>query len=436
MTEYSNNYKMGIKQRNWLLNVPRYTFNILRGAAQSSKSVTQALALALLIENSAPEACMTLCVGYSASSAFNNIVNCGGFGLKSYFGSRATVAKYQGNLALKINLNGHIKWAVCFGGNTFSAGDSFHGYAVDIAIAVDEADRLSPEVREEILERVQAHPGAKLLYTSNPGNPSAAYFKWCQDLIDRHNVNFSIFTLKDNPALSAEDVSTIMARYDPNSVFYKRYILGENCIADGAAFTVFPYTIIDEPHPNYSRLYIVADTGETKSATGIIAAGLYYDKGNYYADIIGEYYWLNADHPYNPKRFPDTAKDIAAFVKLYFKQLQHYPDNIIIDESPELYKNVLDAFRADALPTSGIKYPIKDTDAERVKRVESMLYMNRLHVCKSCIHTISALQNATFDTKFMDRNGAIKLSNDYNSEGHGDLLDCVSYFTKWVEQLF
>ena len=111
MTEYSNNYKMGIKQRNWLLNVPRYTFNILRGAAQSSKSVTQALALALLIENSAPEACMALCVGYSASSAFNNIVNCGGFGLKSYFGSRATVAKIE--QFIEVNNHGGInRWII------------------------------------------------------------------------------------------------------------------------------------------------------------------------------------------------------------------------------------------------------------------------------------------------------------------------------------
>jgi len=52
---------------------------------------------------------------------------------------------------------------------------------------------------------------------------------------------FSIyhFTIWDNPYLSKEFINDILASYPPDSVWYKRYVLGEFCGASGSAFPMF-----------------------------------------------------------------------------------------------------------------------------------------------------------------------------------------------------
>ena len=95
--------------------------------AQCGKSVTAALALCLLIEAAPAEDKIFLALGYTVTSAKNNIFECGGFGVRHYFGSRAKPCKYMGIAdALKIKTKTGIKYLVAFGTSTKTSNNAWH----------------------------------------------------------------------------------------------------------------------------------------------------------------------------------------------------------------------------------------------------------------------------------------------------------------------
>jgi len=86
--------------------------------------VTAALAFALMIENSSAEDNLFIALGYTEGSARNNVEVCGGYGVASYFASRATRGKYQNCNCLYISAKTGTKILCFFGASTQSSNNA------------------------------------------------------------------------------------------------------------------------------------------------------------------------------------------------------------------------------------------------------------------------------------------------------------------------
>ncbi len=126
----------------------------------------------------------------------------------------------------------------------------------------DEVTLFNEEFFNMLLSRL-SEPEAKLFGTTNPDNPNH-WFK--VNYIDRRNeLDFFMmeFLIDDNTFLDKKYVEELKKEY--TGVFYRRFILGEWCSAEGLVYPMFDKTrhIIREiPEPaGYAEYYISIDYG-------------------------------------------------------------------------------------------------------------------------------------------------------------------------------
>lgn len=100
--------------------------------------------------------------------------------------------------------------------------------------------------------------GSKMWFNCNPASPQHWFYKeWvCQP--EKHNAYRLRFSLEDNPALSQHIVERYKSMY--TGVFYRRYILGEWCVAEGLVYDFGEDNITDEV-PENGEYYISIDYG-------------------------------------------------------------------------------------------------------------------------------------------------------------------------------
>lgn len=107
-----------------------------------------------------------------------------------------------------------------------------------IALAyVDEATLVPYEFWMMLLSRLRVGDQSRLLATTNPDGP----FHWLRKEFllraDQVGLRNWHFTLDDNPSLAATFVARLKAQYV--GLWYRRFILGEWCLASGAVFDTF-----------------------------------------------------------------------------------------------------------------------------------------------------------------------------------------------------
>lgn len=100
--------------------------------------------------------------------------------------------------------------------------------------------------------------GSKMWFNCNPASPQHWFYKeWvCQP--EKHNAYRLRFSLEDNPALSQHIVERYKSMY--TGVFYRRYILGEWCVAEGLVYDFGEDNITDDV-PENGEYYISIDYG-------------------------------------------------------------------------------------------------------------------------------------------------------------------------------
>lgn len=124
--------------------------------------------------------------------------------------------------------------------------------------------------------------GSRLWFNCNPGPPQHWFYEeWIKKAAE-HNALHLHFTMDDNPGLS----DAIKARYASmyTGVFYRRYILGEWCVAEGLVYDFGEDNITDEV-PSDGEWYISIDYGTMNP----FAALLWCLRGDK-AVLVQEYY--------------------------------------------------------------------------------------------------------------------------------------------------
>ena len=297
----------------------------------------------------------------------------------------------------------------------------------------------------EVQNRMANAPRRFMIVTLNPSMSSHWIYR---DFIDSAyrgvpsgRMNYLHTTLRDNPAMTPEAIKDVESSYDPDSVWYKGYILGERMNPAGAIYHVKGGNVIDRFDPNGYRAYVVVcDQGETISATAITLGALRYDpaKGFYTYDVLKEYHHVNAASGIGEqKHFEDYARDLAEFVKEAKRMFGYDPFEVVVDEDPEFYHQACVAFSAAGLDPYSIKFPYKLTIEERVKRGVGLMHKGQLRFYKDCKCTIDDFRNAEYDQKEIERKGEFVRAKTYTEGfGHLDMVDSVEYgFTRFLTYL-
>ncbi len=135
-----------------------------------------------------------------------------------------------------------------------------------------------------LLSRLRV-PGAKLIATTNPDSPQHWLKREYIDRMAELDMLTMRFLLEDNTTLDPQYVAAVRAEY--TGVFYRRFILGEWCVAEGLIYPMFDKTVHVKslPHPQ-GEWYVSVDYGTLNA----FSAGLWcYDGTTAYR--VAEYYY-------------------------------------------------------------------------------------------------------------------------------------------------
>lgn len=268
----------GEKHRAYMRRAEAAEISVAEGAVRSGKTVANVFVFADLLEH-APDR-LHLATGSTLGNAKLNLGDCNGLGLERLFAGRCRWTRYRGNEALVVRTEAGERVVIFAGGKNADAYKHIRGNSYGMWLAT-EIDLHADSFIKEAFNRQLAARDRRVFWDLNPCAPSHPIYR---DYLDRFEAlggryNWEHFTIRDNPAVTPERLSAVMAQYDVGSVWYRRDILGERCAADGLIYRRFAddpgaYTVerIDPGEADY--LTIGVDFGGNRSRTAFAATAV------------------------------------------------------------------------------------------------------------------------------------------------------------------
>ncbi len=266
-------------------------------------------------------------------------------------------------------------------------------------VFLDEVALQPQSFVEQALARCSVS-GSRYWFNCNPGPPSHWFYQeWILEA-KRRNALHLHFVIDDNPALDDEIKRGYHAMY--SGVFYRRYILGEWCIADGLVYPMFDKAkyIATEQHSG-GVYYISIDYG-TLNPT---AMGLWQLR-NGKAVMLKEYYYDGRKQKHQ-KTDEEYADDLEAFAEGY--QIER----VIVDPSAASFK--------ETLRRRG-KFAVMDANnavLDGIRLTGSLLLAGRILFDASCENTFDEFGSYCWDEK--KETDAVVKESDH-------AMDMIRYF--------
>jgi len=207
--------------------------------------------------------------------------------LQNWLGDAMCVAESRSENKLVVTGPGGVQNTYyLFGGQDESAYKLIQGITLAGAL-LDEAALMPRSFVEQACARCSV-TGSKLWFNCNPEGPEHWLYKeWIQKAQEKNLLHLH-FTMDDNPGLDPK----IRARYEAmyTGAFYRRYILGQWCVAQGLVYDFSRQKHITQELPKNGRYYISVDYGTQNP----FSAGLWcVDKGR--AVRLREFYHSGRD---------------------------------------------------------------------------------------------------------------------------------------------
>lgn len=249
----------------------------------------------------------------------------------------------------------------------------------------DELATLPESYFKMLLSRLSL-PGAKFFGTTNPDSP----YHWLKveylDKLKPPHLNQFHFILEDNPHLPPEYVAALKEEYV--GLWYRRYILGEWCMAEGAVYDMWDEKahIIDKPPEGLADSYMVGIDYGTNNPCAFLKIGVRGDS----VTVEQEYYYDSVE---KGKQLTDQQYSLK--LKEFVGNFQ--PRSIIIDPSAASFKVQL---RNDGF------HNLRDADnsvIDGIRLVSSMLQAGKLKVCKCCPNLIKEFSSYVWDAKKQEK---------------------------------
>lgn len=286
-----------------------------------------------------------------------------------------------------------------FGGKDESSYALIQGRTL-AGVLMDEVALMPQSFVEQACARCSVD-GSKLWFNCNPSSPAHWFYtNWVQKP-GEHNALHLHFDLKDNPALSQKIIDRYKSMY--TGVFYRRYILGEWCVAEGLVYDFGEDNITDEI-PDNGEYYISIDYGTLNP----FSAGLWCVLGDK-AVRVKEYYYSGRDtnHQRTDEEYCDEIERLSKGYNIR---------SVIVDPSAASF--------ITALRKRGFKVQKANNDVlDGIRRTAVYLKNGNVKIHRSCADSISEFGLYCWDDKATE-DRVIK-ENDH-------AMDDIRYFCNTV----
>jgi len=248
---------------------------------------------------------------------------------------------------------------------------------------VDETTLIPEGFFKMLLSRLSTK-GAQLFASTNPDSP----YHWLKaDYIDnRDELDLKVFSfsIHDNPSLDKTFIKEISKEY--KGLWYKRYILGDWALADGAVFDFFDEDLHVITRPTLPATYYIVgvDYGTTNPCVFTLIG---YNSESY------PNMWLEKEYYYDSKRHSRQKSDYE-YTKDFEKFAEgHHIKKIYIDPSA--------ASLRQEFKRNGIKnvYDAKNDVIPGIRFMGQLLTNGTFKVCENCVETIKEFSNYMWDSK-------------------------------------
>lgn len=370
--------------------------NVWEGAVRSSKTVSASIAFIIYVYKSPGN--VFIASGKTIATLYRNVIS-PEYGILNLFRGFVDYKKdSRGNTVMTlIGRDKKLKTIYCFGANDERAYQILRGLTATGWFA-DEVNLHSKSFIEEAFKRTIVSTDRKHFWTLNPDNP---YHFIYTDYIDKYQQEklpgfwLWFFTLNDNPALSEERREELRKQY--YGIFYKRYILGIRCVAEGIIYDMFDNKNIYNERPYFKtykyRRYISMDYGTINPC---VFLDIYDDGETIYIDR--EYYW-DSKKQMRQKTDEEYAIDYTNFVEEIYtaNDLTNIgrPEGIL-DPSASSFKL--------ALMKKGYFITEANNEVENgIRRVATLLGSKKLLIHSSCANLIKELSTYSWNQKISEK---------------------------------
>lgn len=392
INKINNSLKLKFYQK--AINSIVYTgyLNVWEGAVRSGKTISAAISFILYVYKSKGN--VFIASGKTIATLYRNVIG-GDYGLLNIFKNYISYKHTNTNSTMLIikGRDGQEKKIYCFGANDERAYQVLRGLTATGWFA-DEVNLHSRSFIEEAFRRTISSTDRKHFWTLNPDNP---YHYIYTDYIDKYsNIKLNgfwlwFFTLNDNPSLTEERREELRAQY--SGIFYKRYILGLRCVAEGVIYDMFDNQNIYRTELNFKsykyQRFIAIDYGTINPCVFLDI----YDDGEI-VYINNEYYY-DSKKEMKQKTDEEYANDYVEFVERIYA-----PNDLTLLGKPEAVIDPSAASFKLAIQKKGYFITEADNDVENgIRRVATMLGKKTIKINEKCINLIKELSTYSWDEK-------------------------------------
>ncbi len=394
------------KHKRYIKNALKNKMSVAEGAIRSGKTIDHCIIACSYLEL-CPDR-IHLASGSTIANAKMNIGDCNGFGLEHLFRGRCRWGKYKDNEALYIQTQTGEKIVVFAGGGKSDSYKKILGNSYGLWIATEINQHYDNEDSETSFIKVAfgrqvASQKPLTLWDLNPSNPNHKIYT---DYIDRYKTdfvggyNYEHFTIADNLSVSSQRRAEIESQYDINSIWYRRDILGQRCVAEGLIYEEFAnnpkeYAINHEDiKDEIIRINIGVDFGGNGSATTFVATG-FTKSLKYVIPLMSE---RHAEQ-LNPEQLNEK---FAFFVERCYN-LYNKPMAVYCDSAEQILIRGLKRVVIQRHLPVDIHNARKNPILERIKLVLQLMAQKRFKVCENAKTVVNALCQAIWDNKHPDQ---------------------------------
>lgn len=261
--------------------------------------------------------------------------------------------------------------------------------------------------------------GAKLFATTNPDTPqhwlNVKYIQRAGEL----DMLIYRYSIDDNKTLDNAYVEALKKEY--TGVFYKRFILGQWVVADGACYPQFADNpenyIVDECPPDPNFISIGVDFGGNRSLTAFVATAIHGDFDA--VTVIKDY------HIQGRKGEIDGDRVNAEFIR-FVRELQaeyRAPVRYCFADSEAQY--LINGLRRKCAQLGLTVGDSKKTAVvQRIIAANTLLNTGRMKIMRGCKLTQDGLRGAMWSPKAAEK-GKDERLDDFTSDI--DILDACEY---------
>lgn len=426
-------FNFGDKHKAYIRACADNTFNFAEGAVRAGKTVDNVFAFAHELKTTPDK--IHLASGSTIANAKLNIGDANGFGLEAIFRGQCRWGKYKDNECLYIKgpaTGGRQRIVIFAGGAKADSFKKIRGNSYGMWIAT-EINLHHDTMIKEVFNRQLAAKRRKIFWDLNPDNPNAPIYT---EYIDKYRdlaaagtllggYHYEHFTIFDNINIPTERQQEIISQYDPQTVWYRRDILGQRCVAEGLVYPLFadqPERFILAACPPVQYAVIGVDFGGSKSAHSFTLTG--FTQGFKQVVILDEYYHNNdKDGRLSPAQVEAAFVDFVKRAKQQYKVYEAYCDSA--------EQTLIEGLRVAAAKNHlgiEVKNAQKGPINDRIAFYCSLMAQERFKVMPHCKATIEALTYAVYSGKDPTQDERLD-----DGTTNIDSLDSLEYTTEHLQ---